>query len=79
MKNPQIKAKVLGHRNNVTKLNIFFPFPKGATIGYTRTPNKVAPGAIEEFDLRFVHWPGSPSCEFPELHEEFHATVTTTK
>lgn len=78
MKNPEIKAKVLGIRNGVTKLNVFYPFPQGATIAYTRTKPKVAPGLIDTFDQRFVHHPKSPSHEFPELHTEFHA-VTTTK
>jgi len=70
---PEIKAKILGCRNGITKINAFFPYPQGATICYTRTRSKVAPGGIDTFDSRFIHHQKSQSCEFPELHQKFHA------
>lgn len=74
-KNPLVKAKTLGNRNGVTKINAFLP--TGATICYTRQPLKVALGQTQEYDLRFIHYPNSPSHQFPELHAEFHATTIT--
>ena len=69
MKTPLFpKAKVLGHRNNVAKINVFMP--TGAIIGYTRSPIKVALGGIQDFDARFLHFPTDPM--FRELHSEFH-------
>ena len=68
--NTFVKAKILGSRNHVTKLNVFLP--TGATIAYTRSPITKSPGEIQDFDRRFIHFHETDLQMFTELHRDFH-------
>jgi len=70
MKTNTIRAKILGHRNNITKLNVFTK--QGAIIGYTRSPLLLAPGNNTEYDKRWVHT-NEAEIEFQNCRKEFHS------